>query len=115
MFHVKHWLRRRPRPRLLGERRPFYSRGAVNHFAKLGGAASRVVWQLGDRAEALDDLSVAFEACKLYANDTLLESVRHYCLVVQAYSRGDTDETQVREAETEYYAACREALGIPDH
>jgi len=54
----------------------------------------------------------AFEGCKPHANDVLLETIRHYCLVVQAHVRGDASRAQVDETEAEFYVACREALGI---
>lgn len=115
MFHVKRFFRRRPRPRILGETRPHYSRTSADHFARLGGAAKRAAWQNASEAirrEALDDLALLFMVSRLHANDSLLETIQHLCLTTDAYARGDATPEDFAHAEIEYYKACREALGI---
>lgn len=116
MFHVKHLFTRRPRPRILGERHPHYSRSALEHFTELGSAATRAVIARSDkdREQALFDLDTALLVSNLYANNVLLEIIENYGLVVQAYTRGDADRAQVGEAQSAYYEACREALGTND-
>lgn len=114
MFHVKHllWRRRPPRPRILGHTKPYYLEQAGDVFAQVGGAATLAIHASpAEHPLRLAELGDAFQLCHLYANDTLLETIRHYCLAVQAYTRGDTSQEEVDVAEAEFYAACREALG----
>lgn len=115
MFHVKHLLRRKPRPRLLGKRRPTYTAQAADVFINMAVSASAAVRTKGEgRTQALDDMETAVQGCRLYANHMLMHSVHLYRMNVHLYTEGRIERNEVDSAERNFFSACREALGIKD-
>ena len=100
-------------PRLLGEKYPHYSQGAVDFFARALSASSPPSSGALSQ-DARRELELIATIGRLYCNDTLLPGLKDLLAAVHAFTEGRISRADLDETRDRFALQCRLALGTND-